>query len=739
MAFPRYISKGAFQSGTGALTVPALTGTQAGDIVILFVESANETIATPTEYKVLATQVGTGTAGAAGAVRIASFYRILEDVADTATSVADSGNHTTAIKMLFRDTSLADGAFFVTATSVQATASTAMTFPAVVAATDESLIVLAVALDTDAASTATVGNVTNASLANITERHDQTVIAGQGGGLAVITGEEATAGSTGTSTATGSTSVTRAYHTISLSRVAPQTTTTTFNQLSTVNYAALSDAMRITAGATGSVRVTSSGTFQPDTLTNGTYGIETKWYYRQYETDTWTTTAAKSDTIDALVSTGVLDTVGEFANDETITGLTNGVEYEFVLFGDRVSATPTNNISFSATASIALSNNGVLNATETGQDTASGTGAVIVTGTLSASESGDDTFSGDGFLTANAITGSMSAVETGDDAFSGSGLVVTNSITGSMAATEVGEDTLAASGQVAYGNTDTDATYNTITNNVFAAITDVLYVRTGVGGNLFFSGEFNFEPIDLINGSYDVKAIWRYRTVGGAWTDVGGEIFSVSAANIVGGAISNVGEITVADSISGLSASTNYEVQLYARRLLNTPANTIQFVASTVNATVTSISPAAFGTMAATETGNDVATFSGNVLISGAMSALETGQDTLAATGFIGISGQLAANESGDDVASMTGNVRISGQAGMVETGLDSFSGSGFLFSPFIVGSMSATEAENDAFYAAGTASTSSNLLKFGTSNVTNMYLGTTSVSKVYFGATRVL
>lgn len=548
MAFPRYISKGAFQSGTGALTVPALTGTQAGDIVILFVESANETIATPTGYKVLATQVGTGTAGAAGAVRIASFYRILEDVADTATSVADSGNHTTAIKMLFRDTSLADGAFYVTATSVQATASTAMTFPAVVAATDESLIVLAVALDTDAASTTTVGNVTNASLANITERHDQTVIAGAGGGLAVITGEEATAGSTGTSTATGSTSVTRAYHTISLSRVAAQTTTNTFNKLSTTNYFPLSDAMRITAGATGSVRATSSGTFQPDTLTNGGYGIETRWYYRQYGTDTWTTTPVKPDTLDALVSAGVLDTVGEFVNDETITGLTNGVEYEFVLFGDRVSATPTNNLSFSATAKIALSNNGVLNATETGQDTASIAGNVLVTGAMGAVEVGDDTFAGDGFVTVNSITGSMSA-------------------------TEVGDDGVAALGTV------------------------------------------------LVSGS-----------------------------------------------------------------------------------------------LAASESGNDTAAILGNVLISGSLAVSETGSDT----------------------ASIAGNVRVSGQAAMVESGVDGFSASGYLLSPSITGSMSAMEAGEDTFNATGVAGTSSNLLKVGTSSVSNLYLGSIPVSKAYLGTTRV-
>lgn len=354
MAYPRYITKSAFASGTGALTVGALTSTQAGDIIILFVESANQTISTPTDYSVLATQVGTGTAGAAGGVRIATFYRILGDTADTSTTVADSGDHTTAIKMLFRDTALLDGSFYVTATSTQGTASTAMTFPAVTTGTDESLVVLAVALDTDAASTATVGAVTNANLANITERHDETVIAGAGGGLAVITGEKATAGSTGTSTATGSTSVTRAYHTISLSRIAAQTTTSSFNTVSNTTYVPVSDALRITADSSGKVTAVASGTFQPNTLTNGTYALNFKWYYRQLGTDTWTASAAQASTVSALVSAGVLDTVGEFSDTENVTGLTNGVEYEFVLFATRTSATPTNTISFSATATISV-------------------------------------------------------------------------------------------------------------------------------------------------------------------------------------------------------------------------------------------------------------------------------------------------------------------------------------------------------------------------------------------------
>lgn len=702
MAYPRYISKSAFESGTGALTVGALTGTQAGDIAILFVESANETIATPTGYKVLATQVGTGTAGAAGAVRIASFYRILEDVADTATSVADSGNHTTAIKMLFRDTSLADGAFFVTATSVQATASTAMTFPAVVAATDESLIVLAVALDTDAASTTTVGNVTNASLANITERHDQTVIAGQGGGLAVITGQEATAGSTGTSTATGSTSVTRAYHTISLSRVAPQTTTTSFNQLSTTNYAALSDAMRITAGATGSVRATSSGTFQPDTITNGGYGIETKWYYRQYGTDAWTATAATPSTINAIVVGSALDTVGEFVNDETITGLTNGVEYEFVLFGDRVSATPTNTISFSATASIALSNNGVLNATETGQDTASGTGNVIVTGAFSASESGNDTFTSNGFVTSNFITGSMSAIET----------VV---------------DTAAANGSVIYNSIASDGSYTDISGIFFVAITDVLPVRTNANGDLFFSGDITYEPQTLTNGGYNVYTIWRYRTVGGSWTDVGTEAAAVQAASVITGVLEQVGVIDATASITTLSADTNYEVQLYARRALASPTNDIAFFTNTQDATVSAVAGAITGTLSATETGADTcvstgdvivqgflnssesgadtATLAGNVLVQGSLAAAETGSDVATISGIIsvsGVTGALAVTEIGNDTAIITGSVFVRGILSSVEIGLDTANVLGAGVVGAITGTVAALETSADTCFSYG-------------------------------------
>lgn len=353
MAYPRYIGKSAFASGTGALTVAALTGTQAGDIIVLVCESANQVISPPVGYVDAAAQIGTGTAGAAGAVRIAVFSRVLGEESDTATTVADSGDHTTAIKFLFRDTTLV-GQFNASARYSQA-ATTAMVFPAVTSLIDESMILLAVAQDTDAASTATVGAVTNANLTSITERHDQTVATNTGGGVALITGLKATAGNTGTSTATGSTSVTHAYITLALSPVVNQQSTNAFNSLPDAVYRPLSDAMRIVADSSGQVNVSASLTFGAvDASGSRTYTCNTMWYYRQYGTDSWSATSAASAVQACQVEFGLVTQDGIVLDERSITGLTNAVEYEFVLFGARDSATPANDLSFTGTASIAL-------------------------------------------------------------------------------------------------------------------------------------------------------------------------------------------------------------------------------------------------------------------------------------------------------------------------------------------------------------------------------------------------
>lgn len=214
MAQPIFVAKGAFNSGIAALTVAMPAGLRNGDLLLLFIETANQAITTPAGWtQVTNSPQSTGTAATAGGVRLGVFYAIAAG-AEASVTVADSGDHQTAIVMAYRNIDPA-APFNVTAGSVGA-ATTAMVFPTATTTVANTLIVLAAAMDIDSASTTTMGTITNANLTSITERHDQTVIAGTGGGLAITDGIKATAGATGTSSATGSTSTTHAFMTIAL-------------------------------------------------------------------------------------------------------------------------------------------------------------------------------------------------------------------------------------------------------------------------------------------------------------------------------------------------------------------------------------------------------------------------------------------------------------------------------------------------------------------------------------------
>jgi len=94
---------------------------------------------------------------------------------------------------------------------------------------------------------------------------------------------------------------------------------------------------------------------------------------------------------------------------------------------------------------------GSLAATETGSDTFTSSGKVIVKGSLSVSETGTDTLSATGKV---IVQGSLSVVETGTDSFSASGKVI---VQGSLQATEVGLDTAAFTGVVTSSSTGTMA------------------------------------------------------------------------------------------------------------------------------------------------------------------------------------------------------------------------------------------------------------------------------------------
>jgi len=219
---PTFVGKGAFASGTGGLTVAVPASYQAGDLFLLFVESANEAIATPAGWtQVVNSPQYTGTAAAIGGVRLAVFYKAASG-AEESVAVADTNNHTTAIIANFRGVD-PESPVHLSAGGVDAVATASLSAPALTTTMTGTLIVNAIGLDEDAVKTPTLSSETNANLTNLTKQHDETIAGGVGGGIAFITGTKAAAGSTGNTTAAGA-STTHAYLTIALKPRVPDLT-----------------------------------------------------------------------------------------------------------------------------------------------------------------------------------------------------------------------------------------------------------------------------------------------------------------------------------------------------------------------------------------------------------------------------------------------------------------------------------------------------------------------------------
>jgi len=269
LAQPYFVEKTAMASGTGALTVAALTLCQAGDIILLCIESANQSIATPSGgwTQVSNSPQSTGTAAAAGGVRLAVFWKLASG-ADSTTSVADSGDHTTAIKTLWRGCDQTTP-IHVNAGSVQSSASTSWTCPAVTTTIDNCKIVMCIGMDRDAASTANTSAWANSNLLSITEHADETVTANQGGGIAIASGNLESQGSSGTCSVTSAASTTAAFITLALAPDPNNAAQTTGWLTATANSAG--------SGWTGLGNLYASDNSRATCTTSGT--AETGYFY----------------------------------------------------------------------------------------------------------------------------------------------------------------------------------------------------------------------------------------------------------------------------------------------------------------------------------------------------------------------------------------------------------------------------------------------------------------------------
>lgn len=131
------------------------------------------------------------------------------------------------------------------------------------------------------------------------------------------------------------------------------------------------------------------------------------------------------------------------------------------------------------------------------------------------------------------------------------------------------------------GTTAVDTSFGAVTGTGMTAISDIMTVHTGSGGQISFSASLSvFATAASPTGTFDVASIWRWRAVGGSFADVGTE--QTSDPDVIITVESGVyfredGTLYVTGVKTGLTASTDYEVQLFARRTSASPAKTITF------------------------------------------------------------------------------------------------------------------------------------------------------------------
>lgn len=223
MALPTFVSAGAIVGSANAPTVALPSGWQEGDILIIFVEYANEAnIAVPSGgwARVADAPQGTGTSGTTSATKLDAFWKRATAL-ESNVVLSDAGNHTIACMIAIRGAIETGDPWDVTSGNVKTPASTSISITGDTTTVNDCLVIIAASRMNDAAGEH-FSNIVNADLANISKRLDDGATNGNGGGLLIVTGEKATAGSYGATTADISVSTVNGFMTIAIkSAVAP--------------------------------------------------------------------------------------------------------------------------------------------------------------------------------------------------------------------------------------------------------------------------------------------------------------------------------------------------------------------------------------------------------------------------------------------------------------------------------------------------------------------------------------
>jgi len=218
---PTFVAAGAVSSGTGAITPALPSGRATNDILLLFLETANQAISISNQNGGTWTAVtnspqGTGTAGGSSATRLTVFWSRYNGTQGAPTT-SDSGNHQIGRMIAVRGAITSGNPWDVTAGGVETTSDTSGSIPGATTTVANTLVVAAIATNLpDATGTANFSAWANSNLTNVTERIDNTRNSGNGGGLGIVTGVKATAGAYGNTTVTTASSAVKGMMSIAI-------------------------------------------------------------------------------------------------------------------------------------------------------------------------------------------------------------------------------------------------------------------------------------------------------------------------------------------------------------------------------------------------------------------------------------------------------------------------------------------------------------------------------------------
>jgi hypothetical protein len=226
MALPTYVAAGAGHSdaGSGSNTPPLPAGIQVNDILLWAIETQNEntpTIANAaggTWEEVPSSPQGHNGSGSAQSSQLKVFWSRYNGT-QTAPSSSGVSDHSVGVITAYRGCK-SSGSPFNTSNGDKVNGAGSLSpisIPGATTTVADCLIVNLVATNLDNATGAGLGAWTNSDLANITERTETGTTNGTGGTLGVMTGEKASAGTYGSTSATLSASCrTAGYITLAL-------------------------------------------------------------------------------------------------------------------------------------------------------------------------------------------------------------------------------------------------------------------------------------------------------------------------------------------------------------------------------------------------------------------------------------------------------------------------------------------------------------------------------------------